>query len=208
MTQEKCPVSLYEHSVKLWRHSVPVEVWFVETCTVCARQIEPTENSITIDYTNILGAEIRPLLGDYAASRRGVSLKTLILGVLYEVHKCCFTGIFGPIDLPSVTDCQPWVFMEFGKEAFTICLATATFMQIGCTEGHKWISKLAVHTVWQRKRPVWHFLSLQRKPSVAHTGDSPISANVRHKHVSFGDATEHRPSTVLLRLSASLRVTS
>jgi len=35
-----------------------------------------------------------------------------------------------------------------------------------------------------------------------------MSANVRHKHVSFGDATGHRPSTVLLRLSASLRVTS
>lgn len=38
-----------------------------------------------------------------------------------------------------------------------------------CTEGRKWISTLAVHTFWQRTRPAWHFLLLQRKPSVAHT---------------------------------------
>jgi len=75
-------------------------------------------------------AEICALLGDYAASRRGVSLKTLILGVLYEVYKC-FTCKFDPIDRPSVIDSLPWGFMKFGKEAFTIYLATATFMKIG-----------------------------------------------------------------------------
>jgi len=31
-----------------------------------------------------------------------------------------------PYRPPSVTDCQPGVFVKFGKEAFTICLATAT----------------------------------------------------------------------------------
>lgn len=92
-------------------------------------------NSSTVDYTDdILGAEICALLGDYTASRRGVSLKTLILGFFYEVHKC-FTCKFGPTDRPSVTDCQPWVFMKCGKGAFTICLATATFMKIGSATG-------------------------------------------------------------------------
>jgi hypothetical protein len=82
-----------------------------------------------------MGAEICALLADYAASRRGVNLKALILGVLYEVHKC-FTSNFGPTDRPSVTDCQSWVFMKFDEKAFTMCLATATFMKIGPSDMH------------------------------------------------------------------------
>lgn len=71
---------------------------FVETCTTCAR----------LDGTDILGAENCAVLGVYAASKRGGSLKLLVMDVLYEILKC-FTCKLDPTYHLSVTDCQPCV---------------------------------------------------------------------------------------------------